>query len=66
MALGIAPQEQGVAIAVRVESLSGGRDAAVARIEERSRALFGPTAVAAREGMRIELGGLAGRVAAAA
>jgi phosphoribosyl 1,2-cyclic phosphodiesterase len=41
-------------------------DAEVAHIEERTRALFGPTAVAAREGMRIELGGLADRACAAA
>ncbi len=37
LALGIAPAGEGVNVAVRVESLSGGRDAAVARIEERCR-----------------------------
>jgi hypothetical protein len=36
VALGIAPHADGVRLAVRVESLSGGRDAAVARIEERA------------------------------
>ena len=36
VALGIAPAGDEVCLAVRVESLSGGRDAAVARIEERA------------------------------
>ena len=37
VALGIAPAGKEVCLAVRVESLSGGRDAAVARIEERAK-----------------------------
>jgi hypothetical protein len=37
LALGIAPADDGVNVAVRVESLAGGHDAAVARIEERCR-----------------------------